>query len=114
MGLGKRQKSDTCIAAGELADEYQLARNLEIQEKPQDQQVKKQSPSPPNKWYNYCKTIGHTRDQCRKLQGKREKETQPGDSNKEAFTQKEQGKRPLILENQPYCVTQTQSQLRRV
>ena len=89
------KKPDTCIAAGELADEYELARNVEFQEKPQDLQVKKQSPSALKKWCTYCKTAGHTRDQCRKLQGKREKESQPGDSSREAST-REQGKRPPI------------------
>ena len=80
------KKPDTCILAGELADDYELARNVEFQEKPQDQQVQKQTTSPPKKWCTHCKTTGHVRDQCRKLQAKREKENQPADASKEAVT----------------------------
>ena len=46
------KKPDICIIAGELADEYELARNVEFQEKSQDPQVKKPPTNPPRKWYN--------------------------------------------------------------
>ena len=61
-------------------------------EKPQ---VQKQTTSPPKRWCTHCKTSGHVRDQCWKLQAKTEKENQPGDASKEAVT-REQGKRPRI------------------
>ena len=89
------KKPDTCIIAGELADEYELARNVEFQEKSQDPQVKKPPTNLPRKWCNYCKNSGHLRDQCRKLQGKKEKESQSGETTKEAVT-REPGKKPPI------------------
>ena len=88
------KKPDTCIAAGELADEYEQARKLESQERASDQQTKKQPSGTSRKWCSYCKIAGHVRDDCRKLQAKKEKESQPS-SSKETPTQ-EQGKKPPI------------------
>ena len=66
------KKPDTCIAAGELADEYELARKVESQEKPSDQPTKKQASGTQKKWCSYCKISGHIKDDCRKLQAKKE------------------------------------------
>ena len=86
------KKPGTCIAAGELADEYELARKLESQEKSSDQQAKKQPSGTSKKWCSYCKISGHTREDCRKLQAKKEGQHS---SAKETPTQ-EQGKKAPI------------------
>ena len=63
---------DTCMAAGELADEYELAWKLESQEKLGDPPTKKLALGTPKKWCSYCKISGHTKDDCRKLHAKKE------------------------------------------
>ena len=85
------KKPDTCIAAGELADEYELARKLESQEKLSEKKLKKSSSGTPRKWCSYCRVSGHTKDDCSKLHIKNEKESQPSNT-----LTKVQGKKPPI------------------
>ena len=56
----KDKKPTTCIQAGELAEEYELARNQN--QEPQDQAdtpPRKQSPGAPKKWCGYCREPAH-------------------------------------------------------
>ena len=76
--LVKDKKPTTCIQAGELADEYELARN-------QNQEPQDQADTPPRKpeaitlgskevvWL--LPSAGHLKGDCRKLLGKRDKDT---------------------------------------
>ncbi len=69
----KDKKPSTCIAAGELADEYEEARK-EFPGEAADRNKKRTSDTTAKKWCNYCKISNHTRDECRKLQAKKTKE----------------------------------------
>ena len=70
------KKPETCVKAGELADEYELARKHELQPKVAEQQQKKLTTGSQKKWCTYCKTAGHLREDCRKLQAKKDRETE--------------------------------------
>ena len=76
------KKPTTCVEAGELADEYELARSQEMQEKSNQSQMKKQGAQ--RKWCGYCKTTSHAKEECRKLQARSKKETQSSSASKEA------------------------------
>ena len=49
----KERKPDTCLKAGELADEYKIARNLEPQDRAADTPPRKLPPVTPKKWCSY-------------------------------------------------------------
>ena len=69
------KKPRTCIQAGELADEYELARTQDSQGDSVDTIPRRQAPvASTKKWCSYCKTPGHIKGECRKLTAKREKE----------------------------------------
>ena len=66
------KKPTSCVEAWDLADEYELARNQEIQEKSNQPQLKKQAvPGAQRKWYGYCKTTSH--EKASSKQGSRRK-----------------------------------------
>ena len=73
----KERKPETCVKAGELADEYELARNLESQDKAADILPRKPPSVTPKKWCGYCKTAGHVKGECSKLAQKRERDAGP-------------------------------------
>ena len=70
----KERKPETCVKAGELADEYELARNLESQDRAVDNLPRKPPSVTPKKWCSYCKTAGHVKGECSKLAQKQERE----------------------------------------
>lgn len=72
------KKPNSCVAAGELADEYELARSQESQP-----QVKRQPSEATKKWCGYCKTSGHEKGECRKLRARQERDVPSGSTNKE-------------------------------
>ena len=78
----KERKPDTCVKAGELADEYELARILESQDRAADTLPRKLPPVTSKKWCSYCKTAGHVKGECSKLAQKRERD--PGPNTREA------------------------------
>ena len=73
----KERKPETCVKAGELADEYELARNLESQDRAADILPRKPPSVTPKKWCSYCKTAGHVKGECSKLAQKRERDAGP-------------------------------------
>ena len=91
------RKPTTCVKAGELADEYELARSQEAQDKAGNCSPGKQPLFTPKKWCSYCKTPGHIKSECCKLMLKKEKE--PGTTNREAPVPEPSRKPPVRCYN---------------
>ena len=91
------RKPTTCVKAGELADEYELARSQEAQDRAGNCSPGKQPLSTPKKWCSYCKTPGHIKSECRKLMLKKEKD--PGTTNREAPVPEPSRKPPVRCYN---------------
>ena len=86
----KDKKPNTCVMAGELADEYEEARRDSSGE-PTDRNKKRTEGVTARKWCSYCRLSNHTREECRKL-AKKAKESNP----KEPVKSLEQSRRTPV------------------
>ena len=87
----KDKKPKTCIAAGELADEYEEARK-EATVEAKDRNRGRTTNSTGKKWCSYCRLSNHTRDECRRLQAKKAKDV----TSQEEAKPQEQGKKSTV------------------